>query len=41
MSTANVIRTMSDFKREGIIKVFGKTIEIVDIIKLENISKRG
>jgi hypothetical protein len=32
---------MSDFKREGIIKVFGKTIEIVDIIKLENISKRG
>ena len=41
MSAANVIRTMSDFKREGIIKVFGKTIEIVDIIKLENISKRG
>jgi hypothetical protein len=41
MSTANVIRTMSDFKREGIIKVFGKTIEIVDISKLENISKRG
>jgi CRP-like cAMP-binding protein len=41
MSTANVIRTMSDFKREGIIKVFGKTIEIVDIDKLEIISKRG
>jgi CRP/FNR family transcriptional regulator len=41
MSAANVIRTMSDFKREGIIKVFGKTIEIVDIGKLENISKRG
>jgi CRP-like cAMP-binding protein len=41
MSTANVIRTMSDFKREGIIKVFGKTIEVVDINKLENISKRG
>jgi CRP-like cAMP-binding protein len=41
MSTANVIRTLSDFKREGIIKVFGKTIEIVDLDKLEIISKRG
>lgn len=41
MSTANVIRTLSDFKREGIIKVVGKAIEIVDIEKLEIISKRG
>jgi len=41
MSTANVIRTLSDFKREGIIRVFGKTIEIVDINKLEILSKRG
>jgi CRP/FNR family transcriptional regulator len=41
MSTANVIRTMSDFKREGIIRIFGKTIEVVDINKLEGISKRG
>jgi CRP-like cAMP-binding protein len=41
MSTANVIRTMSDFKKEGIIRVFGKTIEIVDLNKLEIISKRG
>jgi CRP/FNR family transcriptional regulator len=41
MSTANVIRTLSEFKREGIIRVFGKTIEIVDIDKLEIISKRG
>lgn len=41
MSTANVIRTLSDFKKEGIIRVFGKTIEIVDISKLEIISKRG
>jgi CRP-like cAMP-binding protein len=41
MSTANVIRTLSDFKREGIIKIFGKTIEIVDIAKLEILSKRG
>ena len=41
MSTANVIRTLSEFKREGIIKVFGKTIEVVDLDKLEIISKRG
>ena len=41
MSTANVSRTLSDFKRERIIKVVGKAIEIVDIEKLEIISKRG
>jgi CRP/FNR family transcriptional regulator len=41
MSTANVIRTMSDFKREGLIGIYGKTIEIMDIDKLEVISKRG
>jgi CRP/FNR family transcriptional regulator len=41
MSSANVIRTLSDFKRDGIIRVFGKTIEIADIEKLEIISKRG
>jgi CRP-like cAMP-binding protein len=41
MSTANVIRTLSDFKKEGIIRVFGKTIEIVELSKLEIISKRG
>jgi CRP-like cAMP-binding protein len=41
MSTANVIRTLSEFKRDGIIKVFGKTIEIADIDKLEILSKRG
>ena len=41
MSTANVIRTLSDFKKEGIIKVYGKTIEVADINKLEILSKRG
>ena len=41
MSTANVIRTLSDFKKEGIIRVFGKTIEVVEISKLEVISKHG
>ncbi|HEX2920419.1 MAG TPA: Crp/Fnr family transcriptional regulator [Bacteroidales bacterium] len=41
MSTANVIRTMSDFKREELIGIYGKTIEILNIEKLEIISKRG
>jgi CRP-like cAMP-binding protein len=41
MSTANVIRTLSDFKKEGIIRVFGKTIEVVDVDKLEVISRHG
>ncbi len=41
MSTANVIRTLSDFKKEGIIRVFGKTIEVVDVGKLEIISRHG
>lgn len=41
MSTANVIRTLSDFRKEGIIKLDGKTVEIVDIDKLDIISVRG
>jgi hypothetical protein len=41
MSTANVIRTLSDFKKEGIIRIFGKTIEVVDLNRLEVISRRG
>jgi CRP-like cAMP-binding protein len=41
MSTANVIRTLSEFRKEGIIKLHGKTIEIVDIGKLEMISSKG
>jgi CRP-like cAMP-binding protein len=41
MSTANVIRTLSDFRKDGIIRVFGKTIEIVELEKLEVISRHG
>lgn len=41
MSSANVIRTFSEFRRDGIIKTNGRTIEITDIKKLEVISKRG
>ena len=41
MSPTNVIRALSYFKKEGIIRVFGKTIEIVELEKLEVILKRG
>lgn len=41
MSTANVIRTMSEFKKDRIIKIEGKTIEVVNPDKLEILSKRG
>ncbi len=41
MSTANVIRTLSDFKKEGIIRIFGKTIEIADMRRLEIMAKIG
>ena len=41
MSSANVIRTFSEFRRDGIIKTNGRTIEITDIKKLEIISRTG
>lgn len=41
MSTANVIRTLSEFRKEGIIHLHGKTVEIADMEKLELISSRG
>lgn len=41
MSSANVIRTFSEFRRDGIIRSNGRTIEIVDSSKLEVISRRG
>ncbi|MGC8825072.1 MAG: Crp/Fnr family transcriptional regulator [Bacteroidales bacterium] len=41
VTTENVIRTLSDFRRDGIIKISGKTIEIVDKEKLSRISQFG
>ena len=41
INTSNVSRTLSDFKKEGIIRVSRKTIEVLDINKLEVISKHG
>jgi len=41
MTTENVIRALSDFKKDKIIKIFGKTIEIIDKYKLRTISEFG
>jgi CRP/FNR family transcriptional regulator len=41
MTTENVIRTLSDFRKDGIIKISGKTIEIVDVEKLTRIKQFG
>jgi CRP/FNR family transcriptional regulator len=41
MTTENVIRTLSEFKKDGIIKTFGKAIEIVDQDRLMTISEHG
>ena len=40
-TTENVIRTLSDLRKDGIIKIFGKSIEIVDKSKLQQISEFG
>lgn len=41
MTTENVIRTLSEFKKDGIIRTFGKDIEIVDYERLKAISEHG
>lgn len=40
-TTENVIRTLSEFRKDRIIKIFGKSIEIVDKDKLQQISDFG
>jgi CRP-like cAMP-binding protein len=39
MTVENVIRTLSDFRKDGIIKIFGPVIEIVDAERLERIAE--
>ncbi len=41
MTTENVIRTLSEFRKDKIIKIFGKDIRIADKKRLENISEFG
>lgn len=40
-TTENVIRTLSEFRRDGVIKIFGKSIEIIDKAMLQQISDFG
>lgn len=41
MTTENVIRTLSEFKKDGIIRTFGKDIDIIDLERLKSISQHG
>lgn len=41
MTTENVIRTLSEFRRDGILKIYGKTIQIVQKETLKSIAEFG
>ena len=41
MTTENVIRILSEFRKDGIIKIEGKKITIEKIDMLEKISRSG
>ena len=41
MTTENVIRTLSEFRRDGILKIYGKTIHIVNMDTLKSIAEFG
>jgi len=41
MTTENVIRALTEFRKDGIIKIFGKVIEIVELDKLRQLSDHG
>lgn len=41
MTTENVIRILSEFRKDGIIKIYGKRIEIENIKMLEQIAQFG
>ncbi len=41
MTTENIIRTFSEFRKDGIIALDGKIITILDLKRLKNINKTG
>jgi len=41
MTTENVIRSLSEFRKDGILKIYGKTIHIVNMDTLKSISEFG
>lgn len=41
MTTENVIRTLSEFRKDGILKIYGKTIHIINMESLQAIADFG
>lgn len=41
MTTENVIRSLSELRKDGILKIYGKTIEIVNLETLKSIASYG
>jgi CRP/FNR family transcriptional regulator len=41
MTTENVIRTLSEFRKDGILKIYGKTIHIANMESLQSIAEFG
>jgi CRP/FNR family transcriptional regulator len=41
MTTENVIRSLSEFRKDGILKIYGKTIQIVNLATLKSIADYG
>ncbi|MFO7669050.1 MAG: Crp/Fnr family transcriptional regulator [Bacteroidales bacterium] len=41
MTTENVIRSLSEFRKDGILKIYGKTIRIVNLETLKSIAEFG
>ena len=41
MTTENVIRILSEFRKDGILKINGKTIEICNRSRLQQIMEHG
>jgi len=41
MTTENVIRTLSEFRKDDILKIYGKTIQIVNMDTLKSIAEFG
>ena len=41
MTTENVIRTLSEFRQDEILKIYGKTIQIINLDRLKSIAEFG
>ncbi len=41
MTTENVIRTLSEFRKDGILKIYGKTLQIINMNTLKKVSEFG